>query len=170
MWPSSPNPPRRRNFAAVIATIGTLAFGAAVQAQTVPQEQTTPGSFCPVAQLRVNGVPGKVLKEELWAYKEATSPNYPVFGSVEMLCANTGIVAPIDIAKRVWFAVVGPPNAPAKEARIRFKETETVNSQSSVGVVAGDGPAKRLTLIGNVSPGHDCVFVVSVWSESCSRR
>src|SRR6516165_8355272 len=59
MWPSSLYP----RLAAVIATVGALALGGLAQAQTAPQEQTTPGSFCPVAQLRINGVPGKVLKE-----------------------------------------------------------------------------------------------------------
>jgi hypothetical protein len=153
-------PPQGWRFVTVIATIGALGFAAVAQAQTVP------GGFCPVAEVRVNGVPGSMLREKLWEYRQDKPPAHPVFGSVDMACWFVADAIPIDIAKRAWFAV-GSRGSPAvaTQSVLEFADAQTVSSTSGVGVTH-----EGLAIFGNVSPNHDCVFAVYVWSETCPHR
>lgn len=158
---TSPYPKGRRNRLVVtIATIGALGLAAAAEAQSVP------GGFCPVTQVRVDGVPGSILREKLWEYKQDKPPAHPVFGYVDMECWIVSDAVPIDIAKRVGFAV-GSRGSPAlaTQSILEFADQQTVSSTSGVGVTR-----EGLAIFGNVAPEHDCVFAVHVWSETCPRR
>jgi hypothetical protein len=148
-----------RGVRAILAAIGVLGLATMAQAETIQ------GNFCPIAHVRVNGAAGSLMREKLWEYKGEKAPFHPVFGWVDLACWNTAGAVPIDIAKRAWFAASGPEGAVGSQTRIQFADPQTVSSQSGVGITA-EGTA----IMGTVFPGHDCVFAVQVWSETCPPR
>jgi hypothetical protein len=143
--------------AAALVAIGVLgAWSAAADVAN--------GSLCRVREVQVINTGKSMIREQLWGYTGDKAPYDPVFGWVEMACADRGVSRTVhqDLGTRIWFNVAGPEGAPADKAKISFG-SEAMRAEGSTLGLAVDG----LNLLGEVSPRHSCVFVVTVWSESC---
>lgn len=152
---------RNGSFAGAIAM--SVAFFGALGATADAQSMS--GSFCSVAQLRVNGAADSNLRDKLWEYTDDKPPLHPVLGWVEMECRMRSDAVPLDIAKRVWFSVARRGGPPMDQSILELSDEGTMSPISAVGVTH-----EGLALFYNVTPGHDCVFTVQIWSETCPKR
>lgn len=127
--------------------------------------ETKSGDFCKVATLRVSNGEKEILREKLWEYAEAKASDGPLLGWVDVACADRGPSRSElqDFGNRVWFNVSGPENGTPDQMKITFGQSQLMSKVGDVGI-----SAKGLSIIGLVSPRHDCAFTVAVWREKCA--
>ena len=142
--------------ATLAAAVGILSIGTSAQAQI------RTGSFCPVAHVRVDGSPDTALRGKLWEYTGERAPAHPVFGWVDLVCWTTIDAVPFDIAKRTWFGISRRGGPPSTESILEFSDPQLMSGVSGVGITH-----EGMSMYYEVLPGHDCVFDVHVWGESC---
>jgi len=145
--------------AALVAALGLAA--APVSAKDVN------GTMCRVKEVQVVNPGGSMIREKLWGYTGDKAPYDPLFGWVEVACADRGLPrSPAqDLGRRIWFNVAGPKAAGVDRAKLSFDDQQTRAEGNTLGLTI-DG----LNILGEVSPDHTCVFIVSVWSETCPAK
>jgi len=129
--------------------------------------ETANGGPCRVRDVRVVNTSSAMIREKLWSYGDDKAPYDPIFGWVDLACADRGVSRSKyqDIGTRIWFNVAGPDSAAANMAKISFTDQQMRAEGNTLGLTT-DG----LTILGEVSPKHACVFSVTVWSDTCPAR
>ena len=149
----------RAGRAVIVAALLTVAFGV-----WPASAKEAKGTLCRVREVQVINPGTAMIRENLWKYTGEKAPYDPVFGWVEAACADRGVARSPnqDLGRRIWFNVAGAKGAPADKAKLSLDDQQTRAEGNTLGITV-DG----LTLRGEVSPDHACIFVVSVWMDSC---
>ncbi len=146
----------RAIFAAVaIAFLGTSAAAAGAEGE---------GSYCKVADIRVDNPSNKLVQRKVWEYGEATLHETPVMGWIDIACTDRGIPTrnDQDFGKRIWFSISGPDGAPASKGTLRVIDGKLMSQ-----LAASGASIQGLAFYGRVSPQHACTYTVAVWGASC---
>jgi len=152
----------RTSSLAITALLATGALAASpVAAETVL------GTQCQVKDVRVTNTGDATIREKLWGFTGEKAPVDPVFGWIDVACADRGYSKGRhqDFGRRLWFNVAGLQGSPIDKAKISFGEEAMRAEGNSLGVtVAG------LDIFGEVAPKHACVYVVTIWAEACPNQ
>ena len=155
-------PSRAQKAAARLAAVALLVLG--VLGASAAAVQAAGATRCELKETHVINSGAAMIREKLWGFTGDKAPYDPVFGWVDVACADRGSSRSIrqDLGKRFWFNVAGPEGASAAEAKLSFSEDGLRVEGNTLGI-AVDG----LTILGEVAPRHACVYVVTVWTDSC---
>jgi hypothetical protein len=121
--------------------------------------------FCKVATRELVNTGQGMVQETLWQYPGAKLPENPLFGRVDMVCADRGTPDSVlqDLGKQVWFNVSGPSGGAPGEGRLSVSDPNlTTGVEGNTGIAVN-----HLGITGVVTPGHACSYEIWVWSDRC---
>lgn len=146
----------------LVATIGGALLFATVGPGSADDVR---GGICKVGEARISNLGQGMLKRKLWEYQETKLPVSPVMGWIDIGCADRGVPTSStqDFGKRIWFNLAGPEGGQVKEGKLSVSDPE-INTG-----VRGDAgiSIEGLAIYGVITPQHDCIYEVSVWSDRC---